>query len=62
MLGAVQNVFGALPRQALLTVKAPEMAGASYELTLTSPIASPDHGPAVARVLLALDAAVRTVR
>jgi hypothetical protein len=58
--GVVWQALGALPRQARLTVKAPEIPGASYALRLSTPFSSPDQASTVARVLLALDEVART--
>ena len=52
---AVLEAMASLPRAARLTVKAPQMPGDSYKLSLSSPFASPEHVSTVARVLLALD-------
>ena len=57
--GAVGELFSALPRGAKLKVKAPEIPGDQYELRLTTPLFAPEHPTLVARILLALDEAVR---
>jgi hypothetical protein len=40
-------------------VKAPDVPGAPFTVLVTTPFAAPEHAASVARVLLALDAAVR---
>ncbi len=54
---AVGELLGALPRDARLTVKAPDMPGASYKARLATPFTAPSQAEAVVRVLLALDEA-----
>jgi hypothetical protein len=54
---AVGELLAALPQQARLAVKAPEIPGDNYTLTLTTPFAAPEHAACVARVLLAFEAA-----
>jgi hypothetical protein len=55
----VGEVLGQLPRQSLLTVKAPEIPGAEYKANLTTPFTSPEQATIVARALLALDEAAQ---
>ena len=55
----VGAALAALPRGAELSVAGPEIAGADCKLSLRAPVRSPDHVAAVARVMLALDAAAR---
>jgi hypothetical protein len=55
----VGELYSALPRGATLHVKAPEIPGDQYKLSVESPIFAAEHPALIARVLLALDQAVR---
>ena len=57
--GEIREIMGALPRQARLTVKAPEMPGDSYKLSLETPFSAPYIAEIVARVLLMVDEAAQ---
>ncbi|HEX7601769.1 MAG TPA: hypothetical protein VF316_09195, partial [Polyangiaceae bacterium] len=55
----VGGVLATLPREACLTVEAPDIHGDTCKMDLTTPFSSPDQAATVARVLLMLDEAVR---
>ncbi len=57
VIGEVRDFFRALPSEATLNVRAPEIPGYKYKASISTPFCTPQDAPTVARLLLALDAA-----
>nr|HEX4316878.1 hypothetical protein [Kofleriaceae bacterium] len=58
-IAAQAGELAALPKHARLQITTPDIPGSDYELTITCPLEAPEHAVITARVLLALDDAVR---